>query len=215
MDQVTKYLRDKGLQVTSTSGNRQVVDAAGSPDQVKAAFGTSISDYTAPDGNKFYANDSAPTVPSTLAVRGVAGLTNRPVAHRASGPAGPAGPAGGYTPAQFRTAYSMTGLSGSYNGSGQTVGLIEFDAFKQSDIDAWTDYFKQPSVKPKVVAVDGGKPSPGSDQLEVTLDVQAVAATAPNAAQIVYEAPNSDKAWVDEMARIAGDNEITILSGRG
>ncbi|HWD82542.1 MAG TPA: S53 family peptidase, partial [Kribbella sp.] len=47
----------------------------------------------------------------------------------------------------------------------------------------------------------------------MTLDIQAVAATAPGASQIVYEAPNSDKAWVDEMAKIASDNAITSLSG--
>ena len=47
----------------------------------------------------------------------------------------------------------------------------------------------------------------------MTLDIEAVAATAPGAAQVVYEAPNSDSAWVDEMAKIASDNAITVLSG--
>ncbi|WP_163511533.1 trypsin-like serine protease [Fodinicola acaciae] len=215
VDKVSTFLSGNGFRVTGVSANRQVVDARGTASQVRAAFGTTLRDYTGTDGKRFYANDSAPSVPASLAgvVRAVAGLTDLPAAHRASAPAGPAGPAGGYTPAQFRTAYSMKSLSSSYDGSGQTVGLIEFDAFKQSDIDAWTSYFKQPSVTPTVVAVDGGKPSPGSDQLEVTLDVEAVAATAPKARQIVYEAPNSDRAWVDEMARIASDNAITVLSG--
>ncbi|TDP98011.1 protease pro-enzyme activation domain-containing protein [Labedaea rhizosphaerae] len=215
VDKVRDYLRGNGLKVTAVAGNRQVVDAVGTTAQVQAAFGTSIGDYTDTTGKRFYASDNAVSVPQDLAgtVRAVTGLTNREVAHRASGPAGPSGPGGGYTPAQFRTAYSMKNLSSAYNGSGQTVGLIEFDAFKQSDINAWTQYFGQPSVTPEVVAVDGGKPSPGSDQLEVTLDIEAVAATAPGAKQVVYEAPNSDNAWVDEMARIASDNKITILSG--
>ncbi|WP_112239445.1 trypsin-like serine protease [Kribbella monticola] len=214
LDAVTTFLRTNGLRVTSVSGNHQVVDAVGTPEQLKGAFGSVISEYVAADGHRFYTNDSRPSVPAALAgvVRDVAGLDSRPAAHRASAPAGPAGPGGGYTPAQFRTAYSMKNLSGSYDGSGQTVGLIEFDAFKQSDIDAWTKYFGQPAVTPKVVPVDGGTTT-GSGQLEVTLDIQAVAATAPKAAQIVYEAPNSDKAWVDEMAKIASDNAITVLSG--
>ncbi|WP_328648899.1 trypsin-like serine protease [Amycolatopsis sp. NBC_00348] len=219
--QVTDFLRAQGFRVTSVAGNRQVVDATGTADAVKAAFGTSLGDYTGADGAHFYANDAAPSIPAALGgvVRSVLGLSDRPVAHRASspaikqGPAGPGGPAGGYTPAQFRTAYSMTKLSGSYTGAGQNVGLIEFDAFKQADIDAWTKNFGQPSVTPKVVPVNGGVSQPGSDQLEVTLDVEAVAATAPGAAQTVYEAPNSDAAWVDEMAKIASDNSITILSG--
>ncbi|MEC3977559.1 trypsin-like serine protease [Amycolatopsis sp. H20-H5] len=226
--QVTDFLRSQGFQVTSVSGNHQVVDATGSALTVKAAFGTSLGDYTGADGAHFYANDSVPSIPATLSqvVRNVMGLTDRPVAHRASspvirrvpgqgdaGPAGPGGPGGGYTPAQFRTAYSMNKLSGSYTGSGQNVGLVEFDAFKQSDLDAWTKNFGQPSVTPKIVPINGGVTKPGNDQLEVTLDVEAVAATAPGAAQTVYEAPNSDAAWVDEMAKIASDNSITILSG--
>ncbi|MFI9383477.1 protease pro-enzyme activation domain-containing protein [Kutzneria sp. NPDC052558] len=215
VDSVKDYLRGKGLQVDGVSGNRQVVDASGSAAVVRQAFSTPLSSYTGPDGRHFFANDSAPELPAGVAavVRGVAGLTDQEVAHRASAPGGPGGPGGGYTPAQFRTAYSMKNLSASYTGSGQTVGLIEFDAFKQSDLNSWTNYFSQPSVTPRVVAVDGGVSSPGSDQLEVTLDVEAVAATAPGAAQVVYEAPNTDRAWVDEMAKIASDNAVTVLSG--
>ncbi|MFI5734108.1 trypsin-like serine protease [Kribbella sp. NPDC051587] len=215
VDATVAFLRAEGLRVTGLSGNRQIVDAVGTPKQVKAAFGTTVGRYSDAKGNQFVANDAVPTIPASLStvVRRVVGLDSRPTAHRAAAPAGPAGPAGGYTPAQFRTAYSMKNLSGAYDGSGQTVGLIEFDAFKQSDIDAWTKYFGQPAVKPTVAPVSGGVPSPGSNQLEVTLDIEAVAATAPKAAQIVYESPNSDKAWVDQMAKIASDNAITILSG--
>ncbi|HEY3480055.1 MAG TPA: trypsin-like serine protease [Streptomyces sp.] len=215
VEQVRKYLTGKGLHVEDVTGNRQVVTASGAPSAVESAFGTSIAGFRGADGARFF-NATKPTaVPADIAavVRGVTGLTDRPAAHRASGPAGPAGPAGGYTPAQLRTAYSMSGLSGSYDGSGETVGLIEFDTFKQADIDAWTQYFKQPAVTPELVKVDGGVPSPGSDQMEVTLDIQAVAATAPRAKQVVYSAPNSDQAWVHEMAQIASDNKITILSG--
>ncbi|HWD82543.1 MAG TPA: protease pro-enzyme activation domain-containing protein [Kribbella sp.] len=158
VDAAKAYLEKQGLRVTDVSANRQVVDAVGTVGQVEAAFGTRLGDYADSAGKQFYARESAPSVPSSVAkiVRTVTGLTNRPIAHRASAPAGPGGPGGGYTPAQFRTAYSMKQLSGSYDGSGQTVGLIEFDSFKQSDIDAWTNYFKQPSVKPQVVPVDGG-----------------------------------------------------------
>ncbi|WP_245178932.1 trypsin-like serine protease [Streptomyces montanisoli] len=219
------FLKSNGLRVTHVSGNRQVIDAVGTAEQVKAAFGTSIGDYSDAAGKHFYASDKAPTVPAALAstIRAVTGLTDRPAAHRAGHPAGhgkpaghpagPTGPGGGYTPAQFRTAYSMNKMSGSYNGSGQKVGLIEFDSFKQSDLDAWTQHYQQPSVDAQVAPVDGGVSSPGSGQLEVTLDVEAVAATAPNAGQVVYEAPNSDNAWVDEMAKIASDDRINILSG--
>ncbi|RSD16394.1 trypsin-like serine protease [Amycolatopsis eburnea] len=215
VDRVRDYLTGKGLRVEDVTGNRQVVTASGPPAAVESAFTTSLSGFRAATGTRFFNATKGVAVPADVAtlVRGVTGLTNRPAAHRAGSPAGPGGPGGGYTPAQLRTAYSMTGLSGSYDGSGETVGLIEFDTFKQADIDAWTQYFKQPAVTPELVKVDGGVPNPGSDQLEVTLDIQAVAATAPKAKQVVYSAPNSDQAWVHEMAKIASDNKITILSG--
>ncbi|PKV95678.1 subtilase family serine protease [Amycolatopsis echigonensis] len=215
VDQVRKYLTGKGMRIDDVTGNRQVVTASGTPGAVETAFSTSLSGFRSAKGERFFNATEATAVPSDIAavVRGVAGLTNRPAAHRASAPAGPSGPGGGYTPAQLRTAYSMTGVSGGYDGSGETVGLIEFDTFKQSDIDAWTQYFKQPAVRPEVVKVDGGAPNPGSDQAEATLDVLAVAATAPKAKQVVYSAPNSDQAWVHEMARIASDGKITVLSG--
>ncbi|GHJ47222.1 hypothetical protein Cs7R123_45640 [Catellatospora sp. TT07R-123] len=215
VDAVKAYLTGKGLKVTGVTGNRLVVTAKGSLAQATAAFGTTVSSYTAADGTGFFAPDRAPSVPSSLSgiVRAVAGLTDRAMFHHASGPAGPTGPGGGYTPAQLRKAYTMSTLSGAYDGTGETVGLIEFDGFKQADINTWTNQFGQPQVTPTVVAVDGGFPTPGSNQLEVTLDIDAVAAFAPKAAQIVYEAPNSDAAWVHEMARIASDNQITILSG--
>ncbi|MFD9959520.1 trypsin-like serine protease [Amycolatopsis sp. NPDC058986] len=215
VDLVRKYLAGKGLRVEDVTGNRQVVTASGTPSEVESAFTTSLSGFHSASGERFFNATKGTAVPGDVAavLRGVTGLTNRPAAHRAGAPAGPGGPAGGYTPAQLRTAYSMTGLSGAYDGSGETVGLIEFDTFKQSDIDGWTQYFKQPAVTPELVKVDGGVPNPGSDQMEVTLDIQAVAATAPKARQIVYSAPNSDQAWVHEMAKIASDNKITILSG--
>ncbi|WP_267881048.1 protease pro-enzyme activation domain-containing protein, partial [Streptomyces sp. Tu 6176] len=85
------FLKSNGLRVTRVSGNRQVIDATGSAEQVQAAFGTSIGDYADAAGRHFYASDKAPSVPSALAstVRAVTGLTDRPVAHRAGG--GPAG----------------------------------------------------------------------------------------------------------------------------
>ncbi|GAA2335639.1 hypothetical protein GCM10010170_015610 [Dactylosporangium salmoneum] len=211
VDRVSAYLRGQGLTVQEVTGNRQVVVATGPAAAAGKAFHTAVSDFQAAGGGRFYAADAAPAVPAEIAgvTRAVTGLDSRPMFRHAA----PTGPGGGYTPAQLRTAYSLTGLSGSYTGSGETVGLIEFDTFKQADIDTWTSQFGQPRVVPTVVKIDGGVSTPGSGQLEVTLDIDAVAATAPSASQIVYSAPNTDTAWVHEMARIASDNQITILSG--
>jgi hypothetical protein len=212
---VTDFLAAHDLSVVRVSGNRQVVTAEGTVSSSEEAFGTQVANYRSESGERFYAPKREPQVPSKLSdvVRTVVGLSDREAVHRAAAPAGPTGPGGGYTPAQLRHAYGMEDLSASYDGSGETVGLIEFDTFKQSDIDTWTNRFDQPRVVPQVVKVDGGVSRPGGGQLEVTLDIDAVAAMAPRAEQIVYSAPNTNQAWVDEMARIASDDDITILSG--
>jgi hypothetical protein len=211
---VSSYLTGKGLHVTGVTGNRQVITATGTPAAIDDAMAITLSGYRTAAGKSFYDATSAPSLPRNLAglVRSVSGLTNKATAKPTSRPGGPIGQGGGYTPAQFRTAYSMNGLSGSYSGSGETVGITEFDAFKQSDLNAWTQAYHQPGVTPTVVPIDGGVSSPGSNQMEVTLDVEAVAATAPAAAQVVYEAQNTDSAWVDEMAKIASDNKINVLT---
>ncbi|WP_410623530.1 protease pro-enzyme activation domain-containing protein [Amycolatopsis sp. cmx-8-4] len=86
--QVTDFLRAQGFRVTSVAGNRQVVDATGTADAVKAAFGTSLGDYTGADGAHFYANDAAPSIPAALGgvVRSVLGLSDRPAAGTTAGP---------------------------------------------------------------------------------------------------------------------------------
>lgn len=220
--QVEDFLRAQGLRVTGVAGNRQVVDAVGSTAQVAAAFGTGFSDYRSPDGHVYYAADRPASVPSGVAklIGYVAGLTDRPVARHApvakaprlpsrpaSRPAGD-GPNGGESPADLQTAYSIS----SNSGSGRTAGLVQFDGFKQSDITAFTKQYNLPSITPAVVPVDGGMPNPGSGQIEVTLDIDSVAVYAPNAAQVVYEAPNTDQAWTDEWAKIASDNKVDTLS---
>ena len=106
----------------------------------------------------------------------------------------------------------MNSLTSSYDGSGQTVGLFEFDGFQQSDINQYAQQFGLGSLTPTVVPVDGGVSSLGSGQLEVTLDIDAVAAIAPKATQLVYEAPNTDSAWVDEINKVASDNRINVFS---
>ncbi|WP_051165845.1 protease pro-enzyme activation domain-containing protein [Amycolatopsis orientalis] len=84
VDTAKAYLEKQGLRVAGVSANRQVIDAVGTVGQVEAAFGTRLGDYSDSAGAHFYARESAPSVPSSLAgiVRTVAGLTNRPVAHR-------------------------------------------------------------------------------------------------------------------------------------
>lgn len=86
-------------------------------------------------------------------------------------------------------------LYGTYaaDGTGQTIGLLEFDTYLTSDV---TDYlqFTQGSSKNitnlSEVPVNGGAVA-GPDQDEVLLDIGTVMSIAPGAKVVVYDAPFS------------------------
>jgi subtilase family serine protease len=79
------------------------------------------------------------------------------------------------------------------DGSGQTIGLIEFDSFRQSDVD---DYFAYlgftgsgaPDVRE--TKVNGGA-ALGPDEDEVLVDIDTILTLAPRAIVQVYDAPFS------------------------
>jgi subtilase family serine protease len=74
---VTSYLQGKGMKVQRTS-SPFLLRAVGSSAQVDTAFATTINNYRNAKGVKFFSNDSAASVPASLAsvVKGVVGLTN-------------------------------------------------------------------------------------------------------------------------------------------
>ena len=89
-----------------------------------------------------------------------------------------------------------------------TVGNVEFEGYNQSDVDGWASHFGV-SYPLKVVALDGGVTQ---NSLEATMDIDAVASIAPKSSQLIYEAPNTDAAWTDMMAKIASDNAVNVLT---
>ena len=74
---MTSYLQGKGLAVQRTD-TPFLLRAIGSTAQIDTAFATTINNYRNAQGKKFFSNDSAASVPNSLAssVLGVVGLTN-------------------------------------------------------------------------------------------------------------------------------------------
>lgn len=118
------------------------------------------------------------------------------------------GPGGGYTPAQLKGGYNV---SGTYTGSGQKIALIEFDGFQQSNITAYDNYYSLGSPTPTVQKVDSGSGSLGDGQVEVELDIEVLHAIAPKANVTVFEGPNSDAGEVDTYQAIV-DSGIPTTS---
>jgi len=76
------------------------------------------------------------------------------------------------------------------NGTGQTIGLIEFDTFQSSDVADYLNLIGSPTLISNLsnVHVNGGA-TPGMDQDEVLLDIDDVMGLAPGAKVVVYDGP--------------------------
>ncbi|MFF0015330.1 protease pro-enzyme activation domain-containing protein [Streptomyces sp. NPDC005374] len=212
--QLKEYLRGQGLTVGKVHSGNLLVDATGTAAQLQKAFGTRLSTWKdKTSGRSFYANDSAPTLPSGIAslVSDVAGLNNRVQLHHQATPHTVAprnGPGGGYTPAQLKGGYNV---SGTYTGSGQKIALLEFDGFQQANITKYDTNYSLGSPTPTVSQVDGGSGALGDGQVEVELDIEVLHAIAPKANVTVFEGPNSDAGEVDTYQAIV-DSGIPTTS---
>lgn len=88
-------------------------------------------------------------------------------------------------------------------GGGQSVGIIELGG--GLDLQDNSKYYKDHGLKePKIqlAGVDGAQSTTGSDaDGEVALDTQIIGAIAPDAAQQLIFAPNSDQGFIDAITR--------------
>lgn len=234
-DAVRTFAVAHGLTVTATHSNRAVLDVSGPASTVENTFGLHLLNYQDATGRAFYAPDSEPAVPASLAnvVSGVVGLDNaetwKPNAHfrplTGPGIVSPnnvgTGPGAGLDPQDLR--YELIyGLQGGIN---ETMGLFELDGYNASDINAYENYYSSTIGRAQLIGnnyvplqnvlIDGfsGKPSNTNGSVEVTLDIELMIAVAGDSLKLmVYEAPNSTSGVVDTYNRIASDNAAKEIS---
>ncbi len=216
------FARANGLTVTATHPNRLVLDVAGAVSDIEKTFNVTLRVYRHPtEARTFYAPDLEPTVAYAGPILHISGLDNyalphpklvmRPAGQSASAsPNAGSGPGGTYRGSDFRKAY-VPGTA--LTGSGQSVGLLEFDGFYASDITTYESQAGLPAVPLTVVPVQGGIGTPGSGDVEVSLDIEMAISMAPGLSQVyIYEAPNSSTYWDDLLSRMADDNLAKQLS---
>ena len=220
--QVVAYLHSQGFAVTRVSSNGLLIDASADVAQVEAAFAVKINNYQV-GARTFYANATAPTVPSTVSslIVSIGGLDNsthmRPLYHlkstsskkvtqgkRALAGLGPTDLLGAYDGAALQSA--------GVKGANQTVAVFELDGYQQSDITQYEQTYNLGSPSITNVLVDGTTGSAGAGAIEVELDIEVVAAMAPSASQIVYEGPNTTQGVNDTYNQIVTDNKAQITT---
>ena len=197
---VIQFAQANGLTVSQTHGNRMLVNVTGKVSDIQKAFNVTLRTYRHPSESRdFFAPDVEPAVDSSLPVLHVSGLDNymvpKPLLHKIpaskAAPALGSGPTGSYLGYDFRNAY-VPGTS--LNGSGQQIGLLEFDSgFFQSDITAYEALAGLPNVPVQAVLLDGYGGGLGLAPDEVSLDIEMAISMAPGQSQVlVYEGDNTD-----------------------
>jgi len=219
---VIDFARSNGFTVTGTSPNRLLVDISGTVAQMESAFHFRMMIYQHPTENRtFYSPDREPSLELSVPVASIGGLDNfsipRPQLRRT--PDGQnihsnagSGPGGAYLAGDMRAAYYG---NGTLTGSGQSVGLCEFDGYNMSDVTASFDGV-QYNVPITNVLIDGASGGSDGDDGEQVLDIVQAIGMAPGMSSVrVYIAPGTTSIGVgdkDMFNRMATDNISKNLS---
>src|SRR5579859_1707655 len=220
---VIVFAKANGLMVTAEHPNRLLVDVSGSVADIERVLHVRMQVYQHPtEARTFYAPNVEPSLDLAVPILSINGLNNYslPRPHlksvelrtgQAVMPNAGSGPGGTYMGKDFRTAYVP---DTSLAGSGQVVGLLQFDGYTAGDITYYESQAGLPSVTLTNVLIDGasGLPSGSGGEVEVSLDIEMVISMATNVSKVVvYEAPNPSP-FVDILNRMATDNLAKQLS---
>ena len=240
---VRTWLSSEGLSVGAISGDGLDVPASGPASAVEAAFHAPIDHYTLRSGRSVYANAAPPEVPASLqpSVTAVLGLDDIHKPHNDLGPRllttatpadlTPPSPAVPGAPSACTTAAAKDGNTASdmgalYDldplyqqgrlGQGITVGLFENGNYNPATIAAFEQCYGI-STQVTTVPIGGGSPPVTTTKStgEVLLDIETVAALAPDATILDYE--GNDKTttfanYFDIYAAMVQQNRAQVLS---
>jgi kumamolisin len=230
---VAEVLGRYGLTVTDTQLASRRLKVTGTIAALSQAFDTTLTVVTSPhpDGSgdvTHRARTGGLSVPAELSgiIIAVLGLDNRPQArpHFRRLPAAPhrggkrgrllrgrmaapraASAAGSPVPLTAPQVAGLYQFPAGTDGTGQTVAIIELGGgYSVTDLSTYFEGLGLAIPSVTAVSVDGGANTPGgSDDGEVELDIEVVGGVAPQAAQVVYFAPNTDQGFTDAISDAA------------
>ena len=196
-----RWAESSGFNIRATYSNNLLLTVIGTASQIEEALFVNLVYRQRRDGDNFVAVDRDPSLNLTTPILEINGLTDFLIPHHATASPSsspPPPPARGtttggdsntgplYAAVDIRNAYLGVGSDlQSLDGTGQVVGIVDWDTFNQSDI---TDYHnaqvpaegQPPLLAPNVqiVAREGPPPWPRppvpNAKLESTLDIEMV-----------------------------------------
>jgi uncharacterized repeat protein (TIGR03803 family) len=217
---VIAFAKTNGLTVTGTHPNRVLLDVSGPAANIEQAFRVKLHVYNHPkEARTFYAPDVEPSLDPVVPVLSVSGLDDfvlpRPANLRTSSfdqspNATPfttgSGPRGNFIGKDFRAAYAP---DVSLDGSGQSVGLVEFDGYYTNDVIAYASLAGLPNVPLTNILLNPQLGAAGANNLEVVLDIDMAISMAPGLSRVlVYEGRIGNNI----LNRMATDNLARQLS---
>ena len=214
---VQDFARSNGFAIIGYHSNRLVLDVQARVPDVERAFHITLHTYRHPSGNRdFFAPDTDPSIPASLPVVDIWGLSDynlpKPLSHpalrRKAQPVIGSGPGGFYAGNDLRNAYAP---GSPLTGVGQTVGLFQFSSYSMSNITNYEKMIGRTNFVPLTnVILPGGTPR-STDNDETCLDIEMAIAMAPQLSRIiVYEIKAVDP--VSLLNRMADDDLAMQLS---
>jgi len=221
---VVDFADRNGFRITATHPNRVLLDVNAAVADIEKAFHVTMRVYQHPtEARRFYAPDVEPSVELGVPVLSISGLNNFTLPHPANlkitphqktahaRPADGSGTSGTYMGYDFRAAYAP-GVS--LTGSGQSIGLVQFDGYYPSDITAYESMAGLPNVALTNIYIDGfdGTPSDTEGNIEVSLDIEMVISMAPGLSKVILYEASSNGVPNDVLNRMVTDNQARQLS---
>jgi hypothetical protein len=197
-DAVVHFAEANGMTVTERTPNRLLIGVDAPVANIESAFHLTLGTYQHPYEKRiFYAPDREPAADINVPLWHIAGLDNfsvpRPLYEKASSGnrnTTGSGPGGSFLGSDRRAVYyGGTALTGN----GQTVGLVEFDGYALSDVQAYFNNVGQAlNVTINNVLLDGASAGSDGDDTEQVIDIIEAISMAPSLSQVrVYIAPLS------------------------
>jgi len=202
-DTVINFAKTNGFTIRSTSPDRILLGVEAPAATIEHAFHVHLSTYQHPtQPRQFMAPDVEPTVDADVPIVHISGLNTffkpHPMGQRRSGPdtganwGGTAPNGNSFIGSDFRKAYA-SGVT--QTGSGQSVGLVEFEGYYASDITAYESNALISYGFPLQNAVLPGFSFNTTDtngMQECCLDIEMVMAMAPGLAKLYVFEDNED-----------------------
>ena len=210
-DEVIHFAETHGFSVVGTSRNRLNLDVTGSVAAIDGAFHVTMGEYLLPSENrKFYAPDKEPTPELSVRLWHISGLDNYSIPHpefvRREEGGHPlattgSGPGASFLGSDMRAAYYE---GTSLNGSGQSLGLLEYYGTDLTDLNTYYSNVHQTNNVPiTLLSTDGTSTScvyPSCDDTEQTLDMTQALGMAPGMSSLVMYVGSTDAAIFNAMA---------------